>query len=160
MPLSNVPAAMPAAEFTANLAKLDEIIASFAQYGFNITLTDTQIRELSVPADRMAQFVQNAHDAVAQFDSSIPADFPKDEFQAAFLTFDQASQLESRLDQLRTGAHFTSMLAGSRAKGFSDALYDLLGSMGKFNAAVASFVKEKLAPFYARTGNRTAPPAP
>ncbi len=160
MALPNIPAAMPQAAFDANMTKLDEVVAAFAQYGFNITLTEDQTRELSVPGDRMTQFVRNSHQAAADFTGSIPPDFPTDEFNAAYLTFDQASQLEARLEGLRLGAHTTAMLAGSRAKGFSDTLYSLLQSVSKFNASVKAFVADKLAPFYSNRGNRHDAPKP
>ncbi len=160
MALPNVPTAMPQATFDANMTRLDEVLADFAQYGFNGTLTDDQISQLSVPGDRMTQFVRNSHQAATDFTGSIPPDFPTAEFQAAYLTFDQASQLEARLEQLRLGAHTTAMLAGSSAKGFADTLYGLFQSVAKFNATIKAFVEAKLAPFYARHGNRHDNPKP
>ena len=151
---------MPKADFDAVMTHFDAAGAILVKNGFNKTLDEGQIRELSVPGDRMTQFVRNSHQAVSEFTGSIPPDFPTAEFNASYLTFDQASQLEARIEELRLGAHYTAMLAGSSAKGFSDTLYGLLQSVSKFNAACKAYVADKLAPFYSRRGNRSVKPKP
>lgn len=129
-----------------------------AKYGWNITIEQTDTRELSVPATRMDNFVVNAHQGREEFETSLPPDFPTSDYDNDFLLWQQASEAEETNAQLASGPHYTAMLAGSQAKAYSDKFYQLAKSIGAFNSALATFAKEKLAPFYERKGNRAPKP--
>ena len=158
MALPTLGNAMTAADFAAYKTAAQTMLALQAKYGWNITIEPTDIRELSVPATRMDNFVTNAHEGRVDFEASLPPDFPKDDYDNDFLLWQQASEADETNAQLASGPHYTAMYAGSQSKAYSDKFYALAKSIGAFNSALATFAKEKLAPFYEKRGNRAPKP--
>ena len=158
MALPNLGRAMSAADYAAYQAALETAQALQAKYNWDITINATDLRELSIPATRMDNYVANSHQGVADFASSLPPDFPKTDFDDSYDLWQQASEADALLTQLASGPHYTAMYAGSLAKAFSDKFYELAKAIGSFNGALATFAKEKLAPFYERKGNRAPKP--
>ena len=146
--------AMSAVDFSAYKAALQILQALQAKYGWDITIEKTSLRELSIPATRMDNFVVNAHQGSKDFADSLPPDFPVDNYDNDFLLWQQSSEADELLAQLASGPHYTAMFAGSQSKAFSDKFYALAKAIGSFNSALATYAHDKLAPFYERKGNR------
>ncbi len=158
MALPTLGQAMSATDWADYKAAGQTRLAFQAKYGWNITIEQTDTRELSVPATRMDNFVVNAHQGREEFETSLPPDFPTADYDNDFLLWQQASEAEEMNAQLASGPHYTAMLAGSQSKAYSDKFYQLAKSIGAFNSALATFAKEKLAPFYENRGNRAPKP--
>ena len=158
MALPTLGRAMTATDFADYKTAAQTMQALQAKYGWNITIEQNDVRELSVPATRMDTFVVNAHEGREQFAASLPPDFPAADYDNDYLLWQQSSEADGMNAELTSGPHYTAMFAGSQAKAYSDKFYELAKSIGAFNSALAAFSKDKLAPFYQRKGNRAPKP--
>ena len=158
MALPTLGKAMSASDFTDYKAAAQTMLALQSKYGWNITIDQNDVRELSIPATRMDSFVTNAHEGRVEFAASLPPDFPADDYDNDFTLWKQSSEADEMNAQLTSGPHYTAMYAGSQTKAYSDKFYALAKSIGAFNSALAAFAKDKLAPFYEGRGKRAPKP--
>lgn len=153
MSLPNVPAPLTDPRFDQVMLHLNAAKAILDEDGFDIALTEEQIRETTPVADHFDGYIAEAAQSAAEYSDSLPGNFPLEDLTASAKTYSQSRRIKEKLLQLERGPHFTSILSGSRARGYCDTLYDIFKGVARFNGALTEVVKS-LGEYFKGQGKR------